>query len=281
MLALNNVTLVAYETRYPNWGEWSLKKSLDIIRPSKTILFTTAQCDSAKFDERIEIRYTNGTGITGYNHFVLRQLPHEIQTDFVLVSQWDGFVVNGAAWLDEFLDYDYIGAPWPHHPNSPVGNGGFSLRSARLLRAQLSEKFIVTDYSRPEDAVICHDNRAYLKSIGVRFPSLEVAREFSTENLAEEQTVGANDLAVFLKYFKSFGFHGFFNFPLVLTEEELELVLSLLPDNLYASHDGYRLVEALINLRLPSSKVAMLKRLMSGKLNRDTFKLVLAYLLKQ
>lgn len=281
MLALNNVTLVAYETRYPNWAEWSLKKSLDIIRPSKTILFTTAQCDSARFDERIEIRYTNGTGITGYNHFVLRQLPHEIQTDFVLVSQWDGFVVNGAAWLDEFLDYDYIGAPWPHHPNSPVGNGGFSLRSARLLRAQLSEKFIVTDYSRPEDAVICHDNKAYFDNIGVRFASLQIAREFSTENLTREQTTGALDRSLFPERLKSFGFHGFFNFPLALTEQELELVLQGLPNKLFASHDGFRLVEALIRLRLSGSRLGMLKRLMSRKMNRDTVKLAIAYLMKK
>ena len=45
-------------------------------------------------------------------------------------------MLDGAAWRPEFLDYDYIGAVWPHVLDKyNVGNGGFSLRSKALLEA--------------------------------------------------------------------------------------------------------------------------------------------------
>jgi hypothetical protein len=40
-------------------------------------------------------------------------------------------------------------------------------------------------------------------------------------------------------------------------------------------------VEALIRLRLSGSRLGMLKRLMSRKMNRDTVKLIIAYLMKK
>ena len=50
--------------------------------------------------------------------------------------QWDGYAVNPGAWDAAFLDCDYLGAKWSWHKDAMrVGNGGFSLRSRRLLLA--------------------------------------------------------------------------------------------------------------------------------------------------
>lgn len=93
-----------------------------------------------------------------YNYFIIYMLHHFIHTDFALIVQNDGFVLNGENWQDAFLDYDYIGAPlntlystqdgfltqtgqsfWEtHFDRIPEGyfeaqNGGFSLRSKHLL----------------------------------------------------------------------------------------------------------------------------------------------------
>src|SRR5687768_7626393 len=38
-----------------------------------------------------------------YSAFVLHALADHIETEFVLLIQWDGYVVNPAAWQDEFL----------------------------------------------------------------------------------------------------------------------------------------------------------------------------------
>jgi hypothetical protein len=34
-------------------------------------------------------------------------------TEFAILVHEDGFIVNPECWSDEFLKYDYIGAPWP------------------------------------------------------------------------------------------------------------------------------------------------------------------------
>ena len=48
-----------------------------------------------------------------YSDFVLKQVIQHIRTPWVLLIQWDGYVVDPSAWRAEFLDYDYIGARWP------------------------------------------------------------------------------------------------------------------------------------------------------------------------
>ena len=46
----------------------------------------------------------------GYNDQVLNLKQHS-DNDFVMVIQEDGHIVNPNLWDDEFLKYDYIGAP--------------------------------------------------------------------------------------------------------------------------------------------------------------------------
>ena len=48
----------------------------------------------------------------GYNDHILNLKDHT-DNDFVMVIQEDGYIVNPNLWDDEFLEYDYIGAPWP------------------------------------------------------------------------------------------------------------------------------------------------------------------------
>lgn len=48
-----------------------------------------------------------------YSHFVLKELSHFIATSHMLFVQWDGYVLHPDCGRDSFLDYDYIGAPWP------------------------------------------------------------------------------------------------------------------------------------------------------------------------
>ncbi len=47
------------------------------------------------------------------NFIYLQLIPRVVTTDFNLCVQFDGFAVNAGSWDDVFLDYDYIGAPWP------------------------------------------------------------------------------------------------------------------------------------------------------------------------
>lgn len=130
--------------------------------------------------------------IQEYNLTVISDLA-DFKTDFVMVVQYDGYPLNYSAWRKDFLEYDYIGAPWINQPmprEVSVGNGGFSIRSVKLMRAV---KELPYDGSVPEDAFICINNSKHLKDLNFTFAPIEVAYNFSIED----------------SYYKGqFGFHG-------------------------------------------------------------------------
>jgi hypothetical protein len=131
-----------------------------------------------------------------YSEFLLRGLVDHVRTDHCLVVQWDGFILDAGCWRPEFLDYDYIGAPWPQfHDGHDVGNGGFSLRSRRLLEACRDPAFQLV---HPEDLAICRLNRQLLEQQhGIRFAGRAVADRFAYERSTPPGM--------------TFGFHGIFN----------------------------------------------------------------------
>jgi hypothetical protein len=125
--------------------------------------------------------------IGAYSSFMVKRLADFIRTDFVLVVQTDGFIVNPGAWNPRFLDYDYIGPPWhPSQlqpgmdPSHLVGNGGFSLRSRRLQEYLRDDPYI--SRTHPEDVAICQTYRAYLEDKGFTFAPVELAHQFGCEN---------------------------------------------------------------------------------------------------
>jgi hypothetical protein len=136
-----------------------------------------------------------------YNYISLRLLPAMVDTDFDIIVQPDGFAVNSSAWTDEFFDYDYIGAVWPHMaPGQSVGNGGFSWRSRRLYDALvdwqpsyqgqdwpgLSEphyhRLVNGLTTMPEDALLASPYRRYMEHrYGLRWAPEFLANQWSLE----------------------------------------------------------------------------------------------------
>lgn len=114
-----------------------------------------------------------------YSRFVLQDLWRYFETDFVLIVQADGFILEPRAWNPAFLGYDYIGAPWPQY-NNAVGNGGFSIRSKKLLRYLAGESLLLEFY-HPEDMYICRWRRAHFGQQGFTFAPYELAKDFSVE----------------------------------------------------------------------------------------------------
>ena len=117
-----------------------------------------------------------------YSSFMIKGINTYVDTPFALVIQYDGFILNPDAWRDEFLDYDYIGAPWAEEEGLIVGNGGFSLRSKRLLELLQQDDTILdpTDLDppdAPEDWYICVMVRDYLEARGIRFAPVDLAKQ--------------------------------------------------------------------------------------------------------
>jgi glycosyltransferase involved in cell wall biosynthesis len=133
-----------------------------------------------------------------YSVFMMKELSGHVDTDFALVIQYDGHVINWQAWDDKYLDYDYIGATWWFKDGMNVGNGGFSLRSKRLMEALKDPRFMQT---HPEDLHIARTYRPQLEEMGMKFAPEDVANRFSIE--AYSTPPPAN------RYGGQFGFHGY------------------------------------------------------------------------
>ena len=126
-----------------------------------------------------------------FSRFVMFDLYKYINTEFALLVHHRATVLRPSSWINHFLDYDYIGAPWrpgSNYTNSGrevlVGNGGFSLRSQKIMRAPTVLSLPFTDNGTGyfhEDGQLCNYHRDALEIHGVRFAPVEIAAKFSTE----------------------------------------------------------------------------------------------------
>lgn len=149
--------------------------------------------------------------IEEYSKFCIEKLKDFVDTDFVLLVQHDGFILNPESWTDEFLDYDYIGSPWLvadwsvekyNFPKSQlgkvmVGNGGFCIRSKKFL--EVSAKLFregKIPVVNPEDVSLLVWHKDLIEAEGIKIAPPELAQKFGIEG--EEWT-----------FDKQFGFHGF------------------------------------------------------------------------
>jgi hypothetical protein len=178
--------------------------SVNVAATVRALSFSMAQIDFADCllftdtparpdDPRIRVVPIARLGsAAAYSQFMLRDLADHMATSHCLVAQWDGHVLDARHWDPAFLEHDYVGASWPQFDDGhDVGNGGFSLRSLRLLRACQSADFAA---AHPEDVVIARTHRPWLEQQGLRFANRIMADRFSSER--------AGDPAA------SFGFHG-------------------------------------------------------------------------
>jgi hypothetical protein len=122
--------------------------------------------------------------VVDYETFITKELHEHITTSHALMVQWDGYVLNGSAWDDKFLEYDFVGAPW--FWDNVVGNAGFALISKKLL-----EELAKPEYeSTPFDTNLCRKYREQLEKAGFKFAPAELASKFSVENLPYEGQFG-------------------------------------------------------------------------------------------
>ena len=228
MRNLPNVTLLCVETRDPELAHWAIDQCLSRTQFAKVVLITNLERVNK---QRSDIEYVQAPNIRttrDYSDLLLTGLDQYVKGSHVLVIQWDSFVIHPELWTDDFLSYDYIGPVWPHHPQNPVGNGGFSLRSVKLLEAIKKPGFFK---KHPEDYCICVDNKAFLEQeCGIRIAPANVAEQFAVERSPWHQ---------------AFGFHGFFNFGRVLNDESLRVFINTLPENYLSGLDTYDLISYL------------------------------------
>lgn len=258
MLHLPQVTLCCVDTRTPQLALDAIQRCTAGIRFAEVLLFTNVRSapPAPPGVRYVDLRIAS---VAAYSEFMLRGIAPYIATSHWLVVQWDGFVLSPASWRDDFLSYDYIGAPWTYvQGDRSVGNGGFSLRSRRLLQALADPQMVI---SHPEDVCICHLNRDRLvQRHNIRFAPEALAERFAYER----RRVGH----------PTFGFHGLFNFGDVLEPQALQTLLSGLPAEMCRGLDAHDLAEELIRRGwLPAAAIVIDKRKQLGMNDRRSWRL--------
>ena len=186
MLNLENVTLIALGTKNIEGMYNALQQSQKGIKWGAVKLITEIQCNT----------------IDEWNHAIVFDLRHFVDTQFCMLIHPDGFVVNPESWRPEFLNYDYIGAPWPlptddYSYRTPdgeivrVGNS-VSIRSKDFLELPYALEVAWRPYygnTNEDGFVTCH-NRRLFQHFGARYAPIEVAKYFSREmEIPENQDV--------------------------------------------------------------------------------------------
>lgn len=194
-LDLNNITLVAVTHK-------EIRQSIEaLLYSSQHINFQSIKLFSPKhhypYAKKIEnIHIKNLNSISEWGEFIIFELYKYIESKFIILIHPDGFIVNPQSWEPRFLEYDYIGAPWPDSKEfyntegkaCRVGNS-VSLRSYDLLSrpTELGLKWDDAKISNyHEDGFVGVQNRSLLESTGIKFPNLKIASLFSREYTFQE-----------------------------------------------------------------------------------------------
>jgi hypothetical protein len=262
-LPLPGVVVVCVDTRLPKLALRALEHCLRHVQPAAAVLFTDPAW-AGVLPTGITRQPAVVESVPAYSAFMQRGLHDPVRrlapgATHVLVVQWDGYVVDPRAWEQQLLACDYIGASWHDVAgDAGVGNGGFSLRSMRLLQA-LQESGLAAHH--PEDLCICREHRAVLQQrYGIRFAPRSLAERFAFERTEPTKP--------------TFGFHGMFNFDRVMSNAELDAQLRQLPDALMRGLDGHDLCVRLIERGdLATARLIVDARRRLGMRDRRTWRL--------
>ncbi len=136
----------------------------------------------------------NTNTIDEWNKAVVFDLGDYIDTDFALLIHPDGGIGEPELWRNEWLNYDYIGSPFPLPTDNfsyrdingkiqRVGNS-VSLRSKKLLQLpkKIGMEWKPFHEFYNEDGYICVNMRHIFEANGCKFAPFEVALHFGKEN---------------------------------------------------------------------------------------------------
>lgn len=186
------ITYVIADTSNYTLAYTAVEHSRRLFPLDHTLVFSD---DASKWPGYEVVKIAKMTSMSDYNRIILVELAAKLKTEYCLIVQYDGFVVNGHLFAPLFLDYDYIGSVWPHFDHFTVGGGGMSLRSRKLIdaTADFFKNFKVFD--TPEDLLVCRYYRVFMEqSYGLKFAPPEIANHFSQEMVVQK--------------WSTFGFHG-------------------------------------------------------------------------
>ena len=200
-----DITIVCVDTKNHIQALRAIHESLDKFPCANVKFFTNGFNKSISGVDIININDIKNK--SDYSRFMIMELSKYIDTKYCLTIQHDGYIIDEGMWSEQYLQYDYIGAPWPIEwgYKNRVGNGGFSLRSKNFMdfcAKELKGFHFKVDYNLPkqdistnEDFLICNLLYDKITEAGFKYAPVEIAASFSVEHPIPEMKTS------------SFGFH--------------------------------------------------------------------------
>lgn len=202
-LQLPQVTLVAMTSVNIKETIQAMEYSMRGIEFGDAVLITHKK--PFRLPKNIRYSHTSElTDIDAFNYKMVYELGDHIHTDYAMIVHADGFIVHPEMWRDEFLKYDYIGAPWPLPKEGDtttyrdkdgnicrVGNS-VGIRSKRLMdypkKADIpwEGEYAYGKMWYHEDGFICCKIKHILEAEGMQIAPLEVAKYFGHEHMIPE-----------------------------------------------------------------------------------------------
>lgn len=129
--------------------------------------------------------YKKNLTINDYNLLLTsKEFYNKIVGENILIFQMDTCLCSNSKYkLEDFLNYDYVGAPWIDKKFiNKIGNGGLSFRKKSKILEHI-DTYYYDPKKEPED-------KYFSKSNILKFPSLEKASYFATEHLFNPYSIG-------------------------------------------------------------------------------------------
>jgi hypothetical protein len=244
----DDVTLVTIETMYHGLAKRAMEETLARVPFKHAMVFSDQ--DFLPGAKHIKIEHGD---MLSYCNLLLKGMLEHVETPYVIFQQWDAMVHDGSRWRDYFLLNDYIGAVWPWRPHGTnVGNGGFSLRSRKLLEALQAPDIQLdptSEHGVQEDNYIAIKHRPWLESKGIVFAPAPVADQF-----AMELNEGG---------FNAMAHHGFWNIVQFMPRDTVEYFVNNAPANtwneVHRAHHTIVTMSAMDYMDLLESQVQQIK----------------------
>ena len=209
MLNLSDITLVCVATTNVKASLKAMKFSMKSVNFCESIFFTNSEIYCPEGIKKIKIQ--KFSSVDDWSYFIIFDLHKYIKSKYIILIHYDGYIVNPESWREEFLNYDYIGAPWPimddqitykdQEGNSVRVGNSVSLRSKKILKLPTELKLDWSPFHGfyNEDGFLCCKHKQLLEKKGIKFADIDIAKYFSHEYMVPE-----------VKDIKPFMFHKYF-----------------------------------------------------------------------
>lgn len=208
MNKINDVTLITFSSVKINEHIEAMNKCVENIEfDSVKFLSHEKPLNLPSYAEFVKINQIKD--IMDFNEFCFKELYKYINTNHALLFQDHAYIIHPEMWDNSWLLWDWIGSPWNIVENAymgnngervRVGNGGFSLRSKKILELPTKMNWDLREEQGfyNEDGNFCCYYRKEMLENDIKYAPLEVALKFSYENPVPEH--GST-------YPMTFGFH--------------------------------------------------------------------------